>query len=220
MTFAVMLGIKFFFTEPPDQLAVNDTTQLVAEPALPELRTPEEDTLVVPEDTAPEDAPIEEPEAGGDRPVRPTMSTATTMQTTSTSMLSAEDRARLERFGAGGGASPTAIAVGTGGMASSSASSGPGLNADQLNRVVTNHRPSLRRCYETAIRGMGNPPTVRVNVNITVGTSGRVSRVNATATNQLPGLTTCVQSAVRTWVFPSSGNSTVTAFPLVFTGAG
>jgi len=103
----------------------------------------------------------------------------------------------------------------------SRARTGP-VDAAQLTAVVTRNRPALRRCYETAIRGMGDPPTVRVNVTVHVGVSGGVTNVSAVQERQnLGGLSQCIESTVRRWRFPSSGTAGPPfAFPVVFQPGG
>jgi len=116
------------------------------------------------------------------------------------------------------GGGPANIEVGEQG-GSDRGSGGTGLNARQLTSVVSRNRPALRRCYETAIRGVGDPPAIRMDVELTVARTGGVTRVNARG-NDIGGLASCIESTVRRWRFPTSGASTQTSFPVVFQPGG
>src|SRR5690606_25324048 len=100
--------------------------------------------------------------------------------------------------------------------APSGGNAGEGLNAQQLSSVVQRNRPALQRCYENAIRGSNNAPSLRLDVRITVGTTGRVTSVNVGGQG-VGNLNACIESTVRRWVFPQSGRATSTSFPLVLT---
>jgi predicted Zn finger-like uncharacterized protein len=130
--------------------------------------------------------------------------------------LSEEQRKMLERF-AGEGAAPSTIRSGstTGG----GTGSGQGLDARQLTSVVSKNRPELQRCYELAVRGMADAPTVRMDVDLTVGMSGTVTRVRARG-SAVGTLQECMERSVRRWRFPASGSETQTTFPGVFSAGG
>ena len=119
----------------------------------------------------------------------------------------------LERMAGSGGGGPSL--KGPGFDTGKSSRGGEGLNAKQLTQVVAKNRPQLRRCYEGAIRGMGDPPSVRMDVDLTVGSSGVVKRVR-TRGNNVGSLAQCIEGSVRRWRFPSSGAETQTTFPVVF----
>ncbi len=131
--------------------------------------------------------------------------------------LSAAERAMLERFGQSGGAAPSKIRV-----ADSNASGGRNrspLDGAKLMRVVSKNRPSLQRCYDVAIRGQSDPPSARIDVRISVGASGTVTRVNARG-KDFGGLGRCLERAVRRWRFPASSEGGETQFPVVFSPMG
>ncbi|MFW6023310.1 MAG: GYF domain-containing protein, partial [Myxococcota bacterium] len=132
--------------------------------------------------------------------------------------LSAEQRKTLERFSGESGAAPSDFG-GDGEGSGGQAQGGKGLDARKLSGVVRENRPELVRCYEKAIRGMGDPPTVRMDVDVTVGMSGTVTRVRARG-NDVAGLRDCIERSVRRWRFPSSGSETRTSFPVVFQPGG
>jgi hypothetical protein len=127
--------------------------------------------------------------------------------------LTAEQRRLIEQM-SGSGASATGIDVSDRNSASMM-SSGAQLTAAQLSSVVNGNKRNLRRCYELAIRGAGDPPTIRLDVQVTIGGTGRVSNVRTTG-RDFGGIKACVTSSVRRWRFPSSGGTTQTQFPVVF----
>lgn len=131
--------------------------------------------------------------------------------------LSAEERDMLARMGGRSGAAN--IESDGEREGSGSGRGGTGLSAAQLRKVVTKGRPSLQRCYETALRGTPSNETIRMDIQITIGTSGKVTRVNARGQG-LPGLDRCLERIVRRWVFPSAGDTTRTSFPVVFQPGG
>jgi hypothetical protein len=91
------------------------------------------------------------------------------------------------------------------------------LTEDQIRAVVSRERTGLTRCWETAIRGARETPTVRLDVAITIGSSGTVTRAAARGPS-VGTLTECIERAVQRWRFPASSGSTETAFPVVFSG--
>lgn len=100
---------------------------------------------------------------------------------------------------------------------SSSTDSRPSLEPDQIATVVRREQRGLQGCWEVAIRGMSNVPTVRMDIDITIGTSGTVTRATARGAG-LGNLSTCLERNVRRWRFPASGGTTPASFPVVFQG--
>ncbi len=92
------------------------------------------------------------------------------------------------------------------------------LDESAVRRVVGNrtNQQSLQRCYNRAIRGMGDPPDVRLDVSIRVGASGRVTSASARG-QDIAGFKGCVETQIRRWRFPPSSSGGQTAFPVVFT---
>ncbi len=133
--------------------------------------------------------------------------------------LSAEEAARLARF-AGGAGRGRALPARGGTLSGGSRRAGGGkpLEPQQLARVVGKNKSQLGACYNRAIRGMGDPPTVRVDVRIKVGASGAVTHVGVNSSNALPGMERCIRNTVRRWRFPASGAGGEVKFPLVFQG--
>jgi hypothetical protein len=126
--------------------------------------------------------------------------------------LSAEDQKLLADFGSSGDAAPAKINVE---KSQSTQSKKPPLDGDGVRATVTTNKPRLQRCYERAIRGQQSPPSVRLDVTVTVASSGRVKAVNA-AGNGPGGLAECVEASVRRWRFPASAEGGPARFPIVF----
>jgi len=137
----------------------------------------------------------------------------------SSQMLTAAQREMLERYGgteSSGGPSLMSVMVGAGGSGSRDQ-----LDASAVRRVVSarSNQRALRRCYETAIRGASDAPSVRMDVSVRVGASGTVTRVSASGTDY-NGLKACLERTVRRWRFPASSNGGETRFPVVFSPTG
>ncbi len=135
------------------------------------------------------------------------------MSTTSMRPLSAEQQALLDRMGGSGSAGSNIVT--TMSTEGSMAASGRQLTGDQLRSTVSSNTRSLRRCYELAIRGAGDPPTIRLDVQVTIAATGRVTRVSASG-RDFGGMKACLESNVRRWRFPRGGATTQTQFPVVF----
>ena len=74
----------------------------------------------------------------------------------------------------------------------------------------------LTMCWETALRAAGHVDgDVRYDIDITIGTSGRVTVVHARGPT-VGALQDCLERGVRRWVFPPSASETQTTFPIVF----
>jgi hypothetical protein len=126
--------------------------------------------------------------------------------------LSDEDQKVLDDFGSSADTAPAKIDVEESG---STQSKNPPLDGHAVRATVTTNKPRLQRCYERAIRGQQSPPSVRLDVSVTVSASGRVKNVSA-AGDGPGGLAECVEASVRRWRFPSSSEGGPAKFPIVF----
>lgn len=119
----------------------------------------------------------------------------------------------------GAGAAPIDTrATPTGAHATERSATGSGdLSADQIRNVVSRGQRELQRCWELEIRGMRDVQTTRMDVDITIGASGTVTRASARGVG-IGNLSECIERNVRRWHFPPSGDETQTSFPVVFTG--
>ncbi|MFT5353794.1 MAG: putative Zn finger-like uncharacterized protein [Polyangiales bacterium] len=165
------------------------------------------------EDLTETDEPEDETEPatmGTSRPGNTTMSD-------STMALSAEQQALLDRFGTSSDEPDISMVTLTMGATTMRAQ----LDDSAVRRVVSApaNRAMLQRCYNTAIRGHGDPPNVRVDIRIRVAESGRVTSASATGGN-LGQLKRCLETSVRRWRFPQSSAGGEAAFPVVFSAPG
>jgi len=128
--------------------------------------------------------------------------------------LSAEDQKLLNDFDSSATAAPARIEVE---KSASTQSKKPPLDGDGVRATVTTNKPRLQRCYERAIRGQQSPPSVRLDVTVTVAASGRVKGVDAAGSGP-GGLAECVEASVRRWRFPASSEGGPAKFPIVFSG--
>jgi predicted Zn finger-like uncharacterized protein len=97
------------------------------------------------------------------------------------------------------------------------AASGEGLTSEQIRTVVTREQRTLQSCWELAIRGLRDVPTVRMDVDVTIGASGTVTSAHARGMG-IGNLAECLERNVRRWRFPPSGDSSQASFPVVFSG--
>ncbi|MBW2461307.1 MAG: zinc-ribbon domain-containing protein [Deltaproteobacteria bacterium] len=223
ITLAVFVGTNLM-RAPADPAPVAVATVATAvdegpEHAAPEVNVDDEsaDEVVAPPGGDDEGAAGAEPgsgatsrraNGGGRRAVPAAGGSTTTMRA-----LSAEQQALLDRMGGSGSAGSNIVTAMS--TAASMAASGRQLTSDQLRGTITSNRRSLQRCYELAIRGAGQPPTIRLDVEVTIAGSGRVTRVNASGSD-FGGMKACLESNVRRWRFPAGGATTQTQFPVVF----
>jgi len=93
----------------------------------------------------------------------------------------------------------------------------PELTGEQISAVVRRERSGVQRCYETFARQSGQAPALRLDVDVTIGGSGTVTR--ATARGRSFGTVgECIERTVRRWRFPRTGSTSRVSIPFVFTG--
>ncbi len=127
--------------------------------------------------------------------------------------MDAQSRAMIERMGASAELVPSEALASKAGVALKKRPEG--LGEEQLYRVISRGKRQLQRCYETALRYMVSDETIRLDVDLTVGRSGRVDRVN-TRGRTLGDMEDCIERAIRAWRFPPAGRTTRSSFPLIF----
>ncbi len=97
---------------------------------------------------------------------------------------------------------------------------GRSLSAAQIERTVARYQGGVRRrCWQPVLAGapLGGSSTVRVEVRVSVDSSGAVTSSRAVAAP--PGyseLGQCIASQIESWRFPASGGSTQVKVPFVF----
>ena len=234
IAFAVVLANKMLAEDEPAPAAEASPEAAVAEE--PPAQVEAQVDLNVPVETEEEPASTEDPEGEGSteavaavaqgqatRPARASMRAAGTMTATGTmggAELSEAQRRLLAQLTMDDGTSGTpGMIVARGTMSGSSMRAA--LDGQAVSRVVNarSNRAALQRCYNRAIRGIGEPPDVRLDVSVRVGASGSVTSVSTTG-DDFGGLKSCVQQTVRRWRFPPSAGGGETRFPLVFSAPG
>lgn len=87
------------------------------------------------------------------------------------------------------------------------------LSSADIQKVVNNGRNALKRaCWEPALAAKSSnaPSSARVQVAITIGRDGRVSRASPSGGDAFPTLGSCIAGRVRNWVFPAANSETQT----------
>lgn len=94
-----------------------------------------------------------------------------------------------------------------------------GLSDDQIKSTVIKKSKTIQRCYEKVLgKGMGINEKIKVKVKVTVGTSGKVTKVKVTSVTKYGNfLTPCIENGIKTWTFPRSGASSEFIFPVLLT---
>jgi len=217
VTLAIMVATKMA-ASPPQPIATADPAPTQPEtpqqPALDLDPTPDPNTAVAaldnPEPATPDTETGRTPSEGATAARKNTGSTGATH---TTKQLTAEEQALVDRFGGSSDVAPTTLRVADTNTSGATAH-GP-LDAAQVRRVVTQNRPALQRCYDRAIRGRTDPPSVRMDVALTVSSAGHVTAASANGSD-FGGLGSCLETSVRHWRFPASADGGQTAFPVVF----
>lgn len=107
---------------------------------------------------------------------------------------------------------PTGPASGGASGAGQGPSAGAALTPDELQTVVADRSPALRRvCWE---RMEGTPTSVKVTARVKVGPAGQVQGASASGNDQ--AVARCIENSIRAWHFPASGGVTEVNIPFTF----
>ena len=85
-------------------------------------------------------------------------------------------------------------------------------------QIIKKGRPDLQRCYQRALRQDPTLESARVTVSISVGASGRVTKVTLDPPPASGTLGSCLTEAVARWPFPASPVDYETRVPLTLSG--
>jgi hypothetical protein len=210
---------KTFWGGGPTASATQPVAQQPVAPAQQAVATVTREIPVEVPSSAPEAAKESESTKTATKPTGtvPTRGAKTEAKESAGKELSAQERALLERMGAGGGGGDIKLDGQRARDTEESANTGPSLNPQQLSKAVQDNKVQLQRCYETALRAAGGRQdgAIKVTVEVTVGGSGSVKGVSTQGTG-LGNMNDCIKTAVRRWRFPQSGGESTFAFPLVF----
>ncbi len=94
------------------------------------------------------------------------------------------------------------------------------VSQSQISAVVRNkvNQDGLKSCYERALKMDNHLTSGRIDVTVSIGTSGIVQRVVINAPSSFILVEPCIKNAVKRWVFPPSSEEYGTNFPLIMQG--
>ena len=94
------------------------------------------------------------------------------------------------------------------------------VSQSQISAVVRNraNQDGLKSCYERALKMDNHLTSGRIDVTVSIGTSGIVQRVVVNAPSSFILVEPCIKNAVKRWVFPPSSEEYGTNFPLIMQG--
>jgi predicted Zn finger-like uncharacterized protein len=94
------------------------------------------------------------------------------------------------------------------------------VSQDQISAVVRNknNQAALKTCYERALKMDNHLTSGRIDVTVSIGTSGVVQRVIIDAPSSFILIEPCIKAAVKRWVFPPNTEEYGTNFPLIMQG--
>jgi hypothetical protein len=90
----------------------------------------------------------------------------------------------------------------------------------QIMAVVRNpaNQAALKSCYERALKMDNHLTSGRIDVTVSISTSGVVQRVVVNAPSSFILVEPCIKGAVKRWQFPSNTEEYGTNFPLIMQG--
>jgi hypothetical protein len=94
------------------------------------------------------------------------------------------------------------------------------VSQQQISAVVRNkgNQMALKACYERALKMDNHLTSGRIDVTVSIGTSGTVQRVVINAPSSFILVEPCIKNAVKRWVFPPNVEEYATNFPLIMQG--
>jgi hypothetical protein len=182
--------------------------------ALPDDTAPDADDDASDDDATSDDPPdVAEalPTVRGPMPSGGRLPTAASVKSAATAEASAKPKAHDpdDPFG------PALDGPSNRGSGSGEESSGPGLSTGQVSAVVGRNRRGVSRRCLALVRAAGQT-AAKVNVSLTIGSSGAVQSIGSSGGKNVPGLASCVASRVRNWRFPSASGTTRVSVPFAF----
>jgi hypothetical protein len=93
------------------------------------------------------------------------------------------------------------------------------VSDDEIVRAINRQRGTLNVCYNRALKQDNSLKSVRLDVTVKVGMSGRPTGISI---HQQPHRTSflglCLSDAIKRWAFPTAGDDYTTVMPLVLQG--
>lgn len=98
------------------------------------------------------------------------------------------------------------------------AAAAPSFNQSDVTAVVKRreNQDAIKICYERALKRDNRLKGGRLDVTVTIGSSGMVRAVDVDAPSDLNAVSSCVRDTVKRWRFPASNEEYGTSFPFVF----
>jgi hypothetical protein len=90
------------------------------------------------------------------------------------------------------------------------------LSIQQLSVAVDAQRPSLKHCYDEALKATPYKNDMRVEAVLHIAPSGKVASVEFESGKGLPGMEKCLRDEIKRWQFPTAKDPTATSLPLIF----
>jgi predicted Zn finger-like uncharacterized protein len=125
--------------------------------------------------------------------------------------LTPEQRAEANRFG---DTSSKAIQLRNPAAAVSKVTPAQG----DITRVVNNNKGGIKVCYQRALLRDTSLTHGKIDVDVSIGISGRVKKVSIDGPAAFRSLDPCIKDVLSRWVFPASSEEYGTAFSYVFQG--
>ena len=94
------------------------------------------------------------------------------------------------------------------------------MSQDQISAVVRSkvNQASLKACYDRALKMDNRLTSGRIDVTVSISTSGAVEKVMVNAPSSFFMVEPCIKLAVRRWSFPPNTEEYGTNFPLIMQG--
>jgi predicted Zn finger-like uncharacterized protein len=80
------------------------------------------------------------------------------------------------------------------------------------------NQATLKTCYERALKRDNGLKSARIDVSVTIGTSGIVKAVAMKAPPEFATVESCIKNAVRHWAFPGNSDDYQIDFPVLLQG--
>jgi hypothetical protein len=102
--------------------------------------------------------------------------------------------------------------------ASGTACGGPpqDLSTAQLSQSVAVQQPTLKRCYDDALKKQSYDPELHMQATLHIAPDGSVTRVELAGGGGLSGMAPCIRDSIKRWRFPKARDATDTSLPLIF----
>ena len=94
------------------------------------------------------------------------------------------------------------------------------VSREQITAVVRNNAnmAALKSCYERALKTDNHLTHGRVDVTVSIGTSGSVQQVVTNAPSSFKLVEPRIKNSIKRWLFPPSKVEYATNFPLILHG--